>query len=161
MAGEHRPIAALGVLSSAAYQSRRDLLRMTWLNRSDRVESILARFVIAVPNNVPIPEEAPVHRVRSRALSAPGVCPDMKRSSKDPVAAVLIEAARHGDVTLLHTNVSNSRVWSPLHSTWRWFLHATQHRPFSRAHFIVKMDDDASFIFRSLRRNFSRYSTAG
>lgn len=136
----YRPIAALGVLSSAAYQPRRQLMRMTWL-RSEELErshSILARFVIALPEDVPIPRAIPAATIARTSVA----CPDMKRNEKEPIAAALAEAASHGDITFLHTNVSSSRVWSPLHTTWRWFLYATQHHPFDRAHFIAKMDDD-------------------
>jgi hypothetical protein len=87
--------------------------RSTWLS-TQSIQSIIVRFIIG----------------RSSA-----------NETATQQAAIDEETAGAGDMISLVTNVSG-RVWSPLHTTFRWLQHATSCEPYRRARFIAKMDDD-------------------
>jgi hypothetical protein len=114
----HAPLAAIGIASAVDYRTRRDALRDTWFHYPECVSGeVLVRFVVARPA-------------------------DDVLAGSDETSAIDAEAARTDDVVLLQTGVTG-RMWSPLHTTFRWLQHAVTTAPFQKAQYIGKMDDDA------------------
>ena len=107
------PLVALGIVSGSTYHERRTALRSTWLRSPEcTLGEVLARFIVARPLD-----------------------------NTNLTAALERESSTENDLMLLETGISG-RVWSPLHTMFRWFQFATQNKPFRLAGYIGKMDDD-------------------
>ena len=117
------PLVAIGIVSAAPYLQRRDAVRDTWL----RYPEIGSGEIVA-------------RFVVARPLN------------EREAATAQAEAQKTGDMIVFRTGVSG-RVWSPLHTAFRWLQHAASNVPFRDAQYIAKMDDDAYLIIPEFARH--------
>ena len=110
------PLVAIGLVSAAPYRERRAAIRESWFRFSECSSGDVLARFVIAQ---------PTDAREAKAMDA--------------------EVHTAGDVVMLPTGVSG-RVWSPLHTTFRWLAYATSQRPFRDASYIAKMDDDV-FLF--------------
>lgn len=138
-------LAAIGIFSAAPYRIRRDTVRATWLPCGSTIDEevsnslVLGRFVIAT---APDERNSRSGSVRNDCASSTGACYADEN-------ALLQEAAVHGDVVLLPTNVT-SRDWGPYVLLYAWLRFATTTAPFRDAAFVAKIDDDGYVLVPEL-----------
>ena len=109
---------ALGLLSAAAYQDRRDAVRSTWASVSPGAAgSMQVRFVVARPQ-----------ALRGASLDT------------EADASLHAERRRYDDLVLYAPRVTPSRLLSPLVGLLEWLRYASTH--LRHVHFIAKCDDD-------------------
>eukprot|EP00908_Phaeocystis_cordata_P025433 Transcript_7881.p1 GENE.Transcript_7881~~Transcript_7881.p1 ORF type:complete len:381 (-),score=38.81 Transcript_7881:45-1187(-) len=59
----------------------------------------------------------------------------------DPPAKLVVESKQFGDVVMLQTNVTSRNI-GPMLTVYRWLQYASVELPYSRAHYVAKLDDD-------------------
>ena len=59
----------------------------------------------------------------------------------DPPARLIAEAHEFGDIVMLQTNVTSRNI-GPMLTVYRWLQYASVELPYSRAHYVAKLDDD-------------------
>ena len=114
------PLAAIGLVSAVANHARRSAVRDTWFRSPECVSG----------------------EIVSRFVIA-------RPADAHAAASLDAEAVSAGDLVVLQTGVSG-RVWSPLHTTFRWLQYAASTAPFLEAQYVAKMDDDVYLVVPEL-----------
>ena len=133
------PLASLGIISAASYQSRRDALRTTWLRWPDvRDGTLLASFIVLqaldMAGNDALKAEALTHK-DLLLMPAPWRLTQVLAAGRNSSAKALTQRLR---------------TTSPVVTTFAWLRFATSHAPFNQSSFVLKCDDDIYLVVPAL-----------